>query len=180
MYWPSVLAVLGLAATAVAQGSAGGDQSSCSEAQAFIYSGCYNTAQNGRHAGFPWQLSGSTTDAKYYPGYVSGQVTVTICLRACRGHGFKWAALFFGTECYCSVAFPLPTNPASTTLGPQPAAGTSPGTRTAESNCGSSCQGDPTQKCGGGDAAVSTFRSLPFPFHALIDIISRYESKDKP
>ena len=154
MHWSSALAVLGFATNAVSQGSAGGAQTSCaSPGQDFVYSGCYNTGQNGRHAGFPWQLSSSSNDAKYYPGF-TGQMTVSTCHKACRGHGFKWAALFYGSECYCSVAFPLPTNPQSITAGPGAPQGGAPNTTTTQINCNSVCNGDPFHTCGGGDAAA--------------------------
>ena len=91
MYCYSALALLGFAVTAIAQGSIGGSQASCSPQQNFVYSGCYDNAQNGRHAGLDWMLSTTTTNPKYYPGYVSGSMSVDLCLRACRGHGLKWA-----------------------------------------------------------------------------------------
>lgn len=115
-----------------------------------------DTTNNGRHAGFPWQLSSSTSDAKYYPGF-TGPMSIETCQTACRGHGFKWAATFYGTECYCAPEFPLATNPSSTTSGPGTPAGNNPGTPTSSSQCQSTCNGNSSEFCGGGDAASVYF-----------------------
>ena len=156
MPWFRALAALCFASTALAQGSVGGDESVCSASQAFVYKGCYSDSANGRHVGFSWQLSSSTSDAKYFPGF-TGTMNVEICLAACRGHGFKWAALYYGTECYCAPEFPLATNPSSTTSGPGTPAGTAPGTPTTQSQCGSVCNGNANETCGGGGAASVYF-----------------------
>ena len=153
MYWSLALAALWFTTTALAQGSVGGDESVCS-ASPFVYKGCYDDTNNGRHVGFNWQLSSSTSDAKYFPGFTgSGNMTVDICLQACRGHGFKWAALYYGQECYCSADFPLPVNPSNTINGPVSPVGSAPGTPTSASACGSACSGNGAQICGGGGAA---------------------------
>ena len=99
MQWLSAtLAVLGLTSAVLGQGSVGGDQSVCSASQAFTYAGCYGDDQNGPHAGFDWQFSTSATDVKTYPGW-NGSMTAVYCQTVCRGHGFKYAALY-GNECY--------------------------------------------------------------------------------
>ena len=103
----SILAALGLVATAAAQGNAGGSQASCSAAQAWTLKGCYDDTNNNRHLGFAWQLTGVVGDPKYYPGFTTGQMSVDICTTACRGHGHRYAALYGGTNCYCAVNFPL-------------------------------------------------------------------------
>lgn len=153
MHFLGVLTVLGFAATVAAQGSAGGSQASCSSAQSWVSRGCYDNNNNGRHAGFTWQLSTNTADPKYYPGVIAGAMTVDICLQGCRGHGFRWAALFYGTECYCSVNFPLATNPSSTTSGPGTPLGSAPNTPTSSSACNSPCNGNNAEICGGGAAS---------------------------
>ena len=153
MHTVRVLAALCFAATAAAQGNVGGSQASCSADQAWVSQGCYDDYNNGRHAGFTWQLAPNTGDPKYYPGFVDGNMTVDICRLACRGHGFRWLALFYGTECYCSVNFPLATNPSSTTDGPQTPPGNAPNSQTSESACDATCNGDRSQICGGGGAA---------------------------
>ncbi|KAL8938741.1 MAG: hypothetical protein Q9216_003728 [Gyalolechia sp. 2 TL-2023] len=72
MYWGGVLALLGWAATAVAQGNLGGDQSaSCSASQNFVYVGCYDNGQNGGNANFPFRLITNAGDSKSYPGFTS-------------------------------------------------------------------------------------------------------------
>lgn len=154
MLWLNIaLAVFGLATRAVAQGSVGGDQSSCSASQNFVYKGCYDDSNNGRHAGFDWQFSTNPADVKYYPGY-SGSMTVTFCLSVCRGHGFEWAAIY-GTDCHCAPKFPMPSNPSSVSSGPQPPQGSAPGTPAPSSNtdCDRVCPGDSSQICAGGSAS---------------------------
>lgn len=164
------LALLGFTTTVTAQGSIGGDQSSCSSSQQWVYKGCYDDDGNGRHVNFNWLLSSSSNSERYYPGY-TGQVTVDICLKACRGHGFQYAALFYGTECYCMTpflslrvnislsrrcigasTFPNPDPPTSgvTTGGPGISRGPN---KVAESKCASSCTGNSSQICGDGGAA---------------------------
>ena len=154
MHWSGAIAVLNFAANVIAQGSYGGDQSSCTSATPWQYAGCYNTGNSGRHANFPWQLSTGSGDAKSYPGYTS-TITVDICLTGCRGHGWKYAALFYGTECYCASTFPNPDPPTSgsTASGPGIPEGSNPTQQVAGSQCSSTCNGNPSQICGGGDAA---------------------------
>ena len=150
----SAVTALFFAATTFAQGSAGGEQSSCSASQAWVSKGCFDTTNNGLHAGFDWQLSSSTSDANYYPGFTgSSSMTTETCLQACRGHGFKWAATFSGSDCYCAPQFPLATNPSSTNSGPGTPLGSSPGTPASSTACTSSCMGNSSEYCGGGDAA---------------------------
>lgn len=148
MHLFSALAFLGFAAIVTAQGSAGGSQASCS-AHPWTPLGCYDDNNNGRHAGFTWQLQNSTTDPKYYPGFVSDQMTVDICTRACRGHGLQYASIYAGTHCYCGVNFPLPTETTNTASGPGTPPGSSAGTPTDASACNTPCQGNSSQTCGG-------------------------------
>lgn len=98
--------LLSLAATVLAQGSIGGDQSSCSPSQNWVYWGCYDDTQNSRHAGFTWQLSNIIGNERYYPGF-TGLMTVDTCLQACRGHGSRYAAIYYGKECFCAATFPI-------------------------------------------------------------------------
>lgn len=158
MYWSTAIAALWFAATAFAQGSAGGDQSSCSAAQAWVYKGCYNDTSNGRTAGFSWQLRTSTSDPKYYPGFISSSnMTIEICLQACRGHGFGWAAAWAGSECYCGSEFPMAKNNGSTIYGPSPPPGAAPGTPTSNAACNTPCSGNSSETCGSGSTAQLYF-----------------------
>ncbi|KAG6995486.1 glutathione-specific gamma-glutamylcyclotransferase [Physcia stellaris] len=90
------LAALGLATIATAQGSAGGSQASCS-AQPWTSLGCYDDNDNGRHAGFTWQLQNSTTDPKYYPGFISDQMSckLPITNRNDRYREWSWNTSWF-------------------------------------------------------------------------------------
>jgi len=158
MYWSTAFAALWFASTALAQGSAGGDQSSCSASQAWLYKGCYNDTDNARTAGFSWQLQSSTNDPKCYPGFTgSNNMTTEICLQACRGHGFKWAATWAGVECYCGSEFPMAQNPSSTTSGPSPPPGAAPGTPTDNAACNTPCTGNSSETCGSGSTAQLYF-----------------------
>ena len=154
MLWSGGLALLCFAAQTFAQGSAGGSQASCSAAQAWVYQGCYDDTSNGAHAGFTWLLSASPSSEKYYPGF-TGSVTVDICTQACRGHGFKSALLYHGTDCYCSTKFPNPGPPASgsTSGGVGSPPGSNPGGQTSQSQCNSACAGNSSQICGGTTAS---------------------------
>lgn len=138
MYWSGILALLGWAATAIAQGNAGGDQTAtCSAAQNYTYVGCYDDTQNGGKANFPFLLSTVAGNLKSYPGYTSSaNLTIDVCATACRGHGHRYAGLYSGSECYCSPKLPYPLNPGTTTGGLGGYAGTNPGGRVANSFCG--------------------------------------------
>ncbi|KAL9098689.1 MAG: hypothetical protein Q9163_005692 [Psora crenata] len=160
MHLSYLSAVLGLGGTVIAQGSYGGAQTSCSSSQVWVYQGCYSTANAGRHANFNWQLSSDPNSEKYYPGFTgAGSLTVELCQTACRGHGFKWSALFYGTECYCSEIFPNPNPPANTNSGIGTEPGPVPPPKSADSNCNAQCQGNPAETCGGGDYAQVYFDS---------------------
>lgn len=165
MRWASInAAVLGLVGSVCAQGSLGGSQASCSAAQAWVYQGCYSDTQNGRHGGFNWQLSVTAGAAKSYPGFTSAsQMTVDLCLQACRGHAFKWALLYNTNECYCSSGFPVYQSVSNTSAGPGAYSGTQPGTPTQDSTSSNStintchvaaspCAGNPAQFCGSSSA----------------------------
>ena len=152
--------LLSFALSVRAQGSAGGAQTSCSSQQIWVYQGCYSTANAGRHANFNWMLSTDPNNEKYYPGYTGpAMLTVEVCQTACRGHGFKWSALFYGTECYCSEIFPSPNPPADTNSGLGTEPGPVPPPVSPDSNCNSACQGNSAEFCGGGDSASVYFDS---------------------
>ena len=158
----SSLAALFYVNQATAQGSLGGDQSSCNSSPGWVHKGCFDDTGNGRHANFKWQLSSTVTSERYYPGY-SGVITVDICLTACRGHGFRYAALYSGTQCYCASTFPNPDPPTTglTTGGPGALAGTRPGVAGANSVCSSPCAGNGSQTCGSASAAA-VYQDLSF------------------
>lgn len=153
MYWSGVLALLGWAATTIAQGNLGGDQTaSCSASQNFVYVGCYDNSQNGGNANFPFRLVTNAGDAKSYPGFTSqSQLTVDLCNQACRGHGFPYSGTTFGQECYCSSRLPYPQNPSSgsTSSGLGPYYGSNPGGTVTNDRCNTPCPGNNTQTCGG-------------------------------
>lgn len=167
---PPVL--LTLAATTLAQGNIGGDQSSCSPSQDWVYKGCYNDAQNGRHAGFTWQLSNLVENERYFPGF-TGFMTVDICLRACRGHGFRYAALYVGKECYCAATFPNPGPPASGTTATGKGALQGTGTGSPGGVCSAACNGNILQMCGGPSAAT-LYEDPSFTNLTLVQAASNY------
>ena len=162
MHLFSALVALGFAATVAAQGSAGGSQASCSAAQAWIYKGCYDDANNGPHAGFTWQLSASTNDPKYYPGYIAFNMTAEFCQQACRGHGLRWMGLYQGSQCWCSSSFPLAVNPPDTTAGLLSPFGSATAKQTSEAACSSTCSGNTAEFCGSG-LATSIYYDPSFP-----------------
>lgn len=164
--------LLSLAATVLAQGSIGGDQSSCSPSQNWLYRGCYDDGENGRHAGLTWQLSNLIGNEKYYPGF-TGPMTVDICLRACRGHGFRYAALYVGKECFCAATFPNPGPPASgtTITGKGALQGTKPGR--PGGICSTACDGNIMQTCGGHSAA-SLYEDPSFTNSTSVQAASNY------
>ncbi|KAL9031391.1 MAG: hypothetical protein Q9196_000575 [Gyalolechia fulgens] len=153
MYWSGVVALLGWAATTVAQGNLGGDQSaSCSASQNFVYVGCYDNGQNGGNANFPFRLVTNAGDPKSYPGFTSQtQLTADLCNTACRGHGFPYSGTTFGEECYCSSRLPYPQPPpsGSTSSGLGPYFGSNPGGTVPNDQCSTPCPGNNTQTCGG-------------------------------
>lgn len=164
--------LLSLAAIVLAQGSIGGDQSSCSPSQNWVYRGCYDDTQNGRHAGFTWQLSNIIGNERYFPGF-TGLMTVDTCLRACRGHGFRYAAIYYGKECFCAATFPNPGPPASgtTTTGIGAFVGTKPGTPGGV--CSLACNGNIMQICGGFSAA-SLYEDPSFTNSTTVQAASNY------
>lgn len=147
MYWSGVLALLGWAASAIAQGNVGGDQTASCPAPAsnWQYAGCFGDQANGGKANFPFRLETGAGAAKSYPGYTSGtQTTVDVCNTACRGHGFQFAGTFNGNECYCSSKSPYPQSPSSGSTQYYSSSnasyyGSSPGTASADSNCNVPC-----------------------------------------
>lgn len=154
MWLLSAIAILlSLGSTALAQGSIGGDQSSCASTPPWKYRGCYNDDPNvsaTRHAGFNWQFLNNPNSQYYYPGY-SGLMNVTFCQKACRGHGFRFSALYTGSECYCASVFPNPAPPTSgnSSSGPGPLPPTT-NAPVADLFCTAlRCPGDASQYCGG-------------------------------
>ena len=156
--WTSA-AVLGHLALVRGQGDIGGSQSTCGASSAWVYKGCFSDSDNGAHVGFTWQLSSDPSSVQYYPGF-SGSVTVDNCLQGCRGHGFRWAALYSGSQCYCSAEFPAPVPQASTAQGFGASPGANPGTQAQGSNpnnnstanvchvSGQGCSGNANEYCG--------------------------------
>ncbi|KAL8730781.1 MAG: hypothetical protein Q9166_003851 [cf. Caloplaca sp. 2 TL-2023] len=154
MFWSGILALLGLAVTAVAQGNLGiGDTSACAPTySSFQYVGCYGDVLNGGKAGFQFRIINSVTDPKGYPGWTgSASLSVDSCTTACRAHGYKFALTYAGVECWCAPQLPFPATPASgdTSNGPGAYAGTSPGTPGNGANCNIACPANNTQICGG-------------------------------
>ncbi|KAL8980283.1 MAG: hypothetical protein Q9205_004589 [Flavoplaca limonia] len=166
MLWSGILALLGWAVTASAQGRLGiGDQAACSPTYtSFQYVGCYGDALNGAKAGFPFRLITAATDPKSYPGYTSSaNLTVDICNTACRAHGFDVSMMYAAVECWCSTQIPYPQPPSSadTTNGNGPYLGSSPGTQSPGTSCSLRCPGNNTQVCGG-QSHGSVYADLSF------------------
>lgn len=83
-------------------------------------------------------LSGNFTQS---PGYTTGRdtsMTAQLCQRTCRNKGFSTAGLLYGNTCFCGNT----PNMGSV----YPLAG-----------CYSTCEGDPTQACGGGGTLLSVY-----------------------
>ena len=101
-----------------AQASLGGSQASCDPvAAAFDYQGCFGDGQNGVHVSYQYQIAaGATGGPQSYPGFDPAILTIGACLTACRGHGFRYAALYSTNQCYCGTIVPttqtLLSNPA--------------------------------------------------------------------
>jgi len=104
-----------LAVRAYAQGSLGGQQyPPCSSAagQAAQYYGCWNISPslNSGQSFYNLSIIGTTTSTQYYPGWVSpgglydDSVNPANCTIACRGHGYKFSALYNSQYCYCGMA----------------------------------------------------------------------------
>lgn len=144
-----------------AQGNLGGDQSSCNSSPGWVHKGCFDDTGNGRHANFKWQLSSTATSERYYPG-ASGLMTVELCQTACRGHGYRYAAVYSGTNCYCASTFPYPDPPTSgSTTGPGVVVGVSPGVSVANTVCKTACAGNVLETCGSGSSS-NVFQDLSF------------------
>ena len=105
-----------LAAQVYAQGSVGGVQyPPCNAAigQTAQYYGCWDiTPFPGASSFYNVSITGTKTSNQYYPGWVSpgnlyaDSVTPANCTTACRGHGYKFSALFNGQVCQCGKANP--------------------------------------------------------------------------
>lgn len=162
MAWRHALPALIWATVVFAQGNLGGDQSACS-ANPWVYKGCYTDSNSGRHGNINWQLNTNPTNEKGYPGFTSSsQMTPTLCRTACRGHGFKFAALFYGSECYCAASWPVPSNPTDGStangIGSLGQNADVPSTN-PNGDCSGTCQGDSSKVCGGGGAISLYFDS---------------------
>ncbi|KAI9748527.1 MAG: hypothetical protein M1835_001775 [Candelina submexicana] len=157
------LAAFALAAGARAQGSLGGSQGSCTSAQAWAYRGCYGDVSNGNNAGFTFKLIGSASpsDPHYYPGYTTGQVSIDICLQGCRGHGFRFAALHGGTDCYCGTI-----KPTTQTLGSSTTNNNTLNECHVTSLLSGGCQGNKQEWCGS-SVASDVYEDTSFPTVAL-------------
>ncbi|KAI4228127.1 MAG: hypothetical protein L6R36_001907, partial [Xanthoria steineri] len=103
MYSSGVLALLGWAVTATAQGRLGiGDQAACApKYTSFQYVGCYGDALNGGKAGFPFRIESAQADPKAYPNFSTASLTVDVCNTACRAHGYHYSLLYAAVECWC-------------------------------------------------------------------------------
>ena len=173
-----LLLPLGFVSPVAAQGSVGGSQASCAGSQNnWQQMGCYSTGNTGRHANFNWMLQQNQNDPKYYPGFTgSGNMSKEICQLSCRGHGFKYMGLFYGIECYCSAIFPAldPPNGNNAASGPGNPEGSNPTLAVAQSNCQSTCSGNSSEYCGGGDAA-EIYMDPSFPTDPSAGAVSNYK-----
>jgi len=155
MRFPSVLSsCLGFVAAVHASGVLGGSQSSCSSGNGWTYKGCYSDVDNGEHVGYTWQLSSNQRSIYYYPSY-NGIITIDFCQQACRGHGFRYAALHNTTDCFCGASLPSATPKRSAKDNVAARRGKAPGTITAARRChipGQGCAGNPAQFCGSSQA----------------------------
>ncbi|CAO1598181.1 hypothetical protein XANCAGTX0491_001951 [Xanthoria calcicola] len=152
MYSSGVLALLGWAVTATAQGRLGiGDQAACTpKYTSFQYVGCYGDALNGGKAGFPFRVESAQADPKAYPNFSTASLTVDVCNTACRAHGYHYSLLYAAVECWCSMQLPYPEPPASgDTTNNGIYRGDSPGTQSPASSCSARCPGNDSQICGG-------------------------------
>ena len=151
MRWSSAAwALLCSASLVSAQGTLGGSQGACGSQDAWVYQGCYSDDDNGAHASFTWQLSSNLNSVYYYPPY-NGSITPGFCQQACRGHGFRYAALYNQVSCYCGTDLPNPSAQEFTSDGQGDLIGNNPGATTSISACHVSeqgCAGDPSQFCG--------------------------------
>ena len=161
-----VVTLLGWGVIATAQGRLGiDDQSACAPAyRSLQYVGCYGDTLNGAKAGFPFRVSTAQTGPKSYPGLISSaNLRVNICSTACRAHGFDYAMMYAGIECWCATQLPYPQPPASvdTTNGNGLYTGSSPGTQSPDPSCSISCPGNSSQVCGG-NSHGSVYTDLSF------------------
>jgi hypothetical protein len=134
-----------LAAFSNAQAFFGGDQDAvCPAEYSFVDLGCFSGNLNTLVPGYTFAAFTPSTyvpgnPATTFPGFDPGSnynntVTPQNCVTACRGFGYRTAALFNGG---CSCGYEVPSN-VPTTL--------TPGT------CDFECSGDSTQTCGGGSS----------------------------
>ena len=151
MSWKTLISIIPLyIGVVVAQVHVGGSQEGCGASDAFQYLGCYSNADNTPNAGFTWQLSSDPLSAQYYPGY-NDSVTADFCKKACRGHGFKYAALANQSDCFCGSVFPNPKANVNAASGIVSYYGNHPGAASDRELCqidGHGCSGDSSQFCG--------------------------------
>jgi hypothetical protein len=110
-----------LAVQAYCQGSLGGQQyPPCTAGQFAQYYGCWDISPslNSGQAFYNVSIVGKTSSTSYYPGWVSpgddynDSVNPANCTVACRGHGYKFSALYNGQYCYCGMLYQkLPSCP---------------------------------------------------------------------
>lgn len=96
-----------------AQGSRGGIQyPPCNAAigQGARYYGCWDvTPAPGAPNFYNVSISNSVASTQYYPGWlgpgstVDNSINPANCTIACRGHGYKYSALFNGNQCECGM-----------------------------------------------------------------------------
>lgn len=98
------------ASYAYAQGSLGGTQfPPCVAPQGAQYYGCYVIdPPAGGSAFYNLTIQPTSTDIRYYPGWFSANINYNSvnpanCTTACRGHGYKFSALYNG-QCQCGKA----------------------------------------------------------------------------
>jgi hypothetical protein len=155
----AALAVARLAGFAHAQGYFGGDEGVCGPENDFRELGCYEGDLTGPGTNYPfapgaWDpVNGDPSLA--FPGWDPGSkydntVAPYGCQKACRGHGFKYAA-FTNSVCHCGM---LP-----------PPDGTNTGTL-----CNRYCPADDQQECGGADTMIYVDASFADPAAVTADI----------
>jgi hypothetical protein len=149
------------ATLASAQGYLGGTQyPPCNAAigQGWQYYGCWNFQPSaGVSQYYNLSISSNVVDSyQGYPGWAPTKApfwytyvsdTPFNCTQACRGHGYRFAALVSGFQCQCGQN--PPTTPApSSSLDPKGVSGNSCHANTVGSALGAFCPGDATQFCG--------------------------------
>lgn len=101
----TLLSWLAFASLARGQGYLGVNQTTCTSTTPWQYQGCLADASG--HAGYPWQLAMQVASPQWFPGNTGRSLmTLDLCLRGCRGHGYKFASVYGpsnGQYCYCGA-----------------------------------------------------------------------------